>query len=137
MVARCLIISDQPAAYHVIRQRFQQQKFESEVWFLEAQDLRFFSAVTEHGHPAVVLLDITANPTRSLAATARTRALFPNAKVAVRTPNSSTNFCYLAMKAGAHGVIDSSAYGNTKDLSLLVDSIVAGNLIYRRFDSPR
>lgn len=134
MVARCLIISDRITSYDLLKQRVQRQD-EPEVWLLEARDLRFFAPVIEPGHPEVVLLDIAASATKSLAATARVRALFPNAKVAVRAAAPWRNFCYLAIQAGAHGVIDASTYGNRRDLSMLIDSVLAGNLIYRTADS--
>lgn len=130
MMARTLIITDRLVSYLEFQQKLRRHP-EPEIWLVEARDLRFFEHDTYLQPPELVLLDVASGATRSLAATVRVRALFPNAKIAVRAARPWENFSRLAMLAGAHGVIDASTYGSKKDLFLLIDSILAGNLIYR------
>ncbi len=130
MVARSLIISDRLESYGTLQEQLQKYP-DSEVWVVEARDLRFFVQEKYENSPDLVLLDISASPSKCLAATARVRALFPSAKLAVRADASWKGFGYLAMQAGAHGVIDASTYSCKHDLSMLIESIMAGNLIYR------
>ncbi|MFD4841191.1 hypothetical protein ACFWP0_27060 [Achromobacter sp. NPDC058515] len=130
MMARTLIITDRLVSYLEFQQKLRQHP-EPDVWLVEARDLRFFEHETYSQSPELVLLDVAANATRSLAATVRARALFPNAKIAVRAARPWENFARLAMLAGAQGVIDASTYGSKKDLFRLIDSILAENLIYR------
>ena len=134
MMARTLIITDRLSSYRKFQQSLRRFA-ESDVWLIEARDLRFFVHEIYAQQPELVLLDVVAGVTRSLAATLRVRALFPNAKIAVRAARPWANFARLAVQAGAHGVIDASAYDSEEDLCLLIESVLAGNLIYRKCSS--
>jgi len=131
MIARTLIVTDRLSSYRKFQQSLRHIS-EPDVWLIEARDLRFFVHEVYVSQPELVLLDIVAGVTRSLAATLRVRALFPNAKIAVRAARPWVNFARLAVQAGAHGVIDASTYDCEKDMRLLIESVLAGNLIYRR-----
>lgn len=134
MMARTLIITDRLSSYRKFQQSLRHFT-EPDVWLIEARDLRFFVHETYAQQPELVLLDVVAGVTRSLAATLRVRALFPNAKIAVRAARPWANFARLAVQAGAHGVIDATAYDSEKDMCLLIESVLAGNLIYRKCGS--
>ncbi|MDR7948293.1 hypothetical protein [Achromobacter aegrifaciens] len=133
MIARTLIITDRLSSYREFQQSLRHLA-EPDVWLIEARDLRFFGHESYAQQPELVLLDVVAGVTRSLAATLRVRALFPNAKIAVRAMRAWSNFAHLAVQAGAHGVIDASTYDSEKDMWLLIESVLAGNLIYRNCD---
>lgn len=135
MLANTIIITDRLSDYRDFQQALRRQANPT-VWLIEAQDLRFFEHETYPQQPDLVLLDIAESVTRCLAATVRVRALFPCAKVAVRAEPRWKNFAYLAVQAGAHGVIDAAAYGTTRNLSVLIESILAGNLVYRNISEP-
>ncbi|MGE8452709.1 MAG: hypothetical protein ACN6OP_19240 [Pseudomonadales bacterium] len=98
---------------------------------LDAGDLRFFEKDIHTTQAELVILDVMGSQTKCLAATARVRALFPDAKIAVRAMRSWENFSPLLLKAGAHGIIDASTYRSKHAMSMLIDSIMAGNIIYR------
>ncbi|MCY1511886.1 hypothetical protein D9M68_463270 [compost metagenome] len=130
MVARALIISDSLATYGAFHRHLQQYP-DSALWVLDAADLRFFELDSYSKHPELVLLDVTGSKTKCLAATARVRALFPQAKIAVRVIGEWRDFGRLILQAGAHGIIDASTYRSKYDLAIMIDSIMAGNIIYR------
>ncbi|MGY6268310.1 hypothetical protein ACXIUT_01375 [Achromobacter denitrificans] len=130
MVARALIISDGLPVYGAF-QRHLQQYPDSALWVLDAADLRFFELDTYSKYPELVLLDVTSSKTKCLAATTRVRALFPEAKIAVRILGSWERFGRLILQAGAHGVIDAFTYRSRNDLALMIESVMAGNIIYR------
>lgn len=129
-MARILIISDRLAAYGAFQQQLQQYP-DCAIWMLDAGDLRFFELDSRTAHPELVILDVMGSQTKCLAALARVRALFPNAKIAVRALRAWDNFSPLLLQAGAHGIIDASTYRSKHAMSMLIDSIMAGNIIYR------
>lgn len=130
MMARALIISDRLTTYGALQRKLQQYP-ESSVWVLDASDLRFFERDDHAKAPELIVLDVLASQMKCLAATARIRALFPESKVAVRALHSWERFLPLILQAGAHGIIDASTYRSRHALSMLIDSIMAGNIIYR------
>ncbi|WMD20793.1 hypothetical protein RAS12_00015 [Achromobacter seleniivolatilans] len=136
MMARVLIISDRLATYGDFKRQLQQYP-EFAIWMLDAGDLRFFEKDSHTTQAELVILDVMGNQTKCLAALARVRALFPTAKIAVRALRSWDNFSPLLLQAGAHGIIDASTYRSKYAMSMLIDSIMAGNIIYReQRDSP-
>ncbi|MFY0480018.1 hypothetical protein [Achromobacter marplatensis] len=131
MVARALIISDSLATYGAFHLQLQRYP-DSALWVLDAADLRFFELDRYSNHPELVLLDVTGSKTKCLAATARVRALFPQAKIAVRVMGEWPEVSDLILLAGAHGIIDASTYRSKNDLAIMIDAIMAGNIIYRQ-----
>lgn len=130
MMARVLIISDRLAAYGGFQPQLQQYP-DCALWMLDAGDLRFFEQDSRAAQPELVILDVMGSQTKCLAALARVRALFPHAKIAVRALRAWENFSPLLLQAGAHGIIDASTYRSKHAMSMLIDSIMAGNIIYR------
>ena len=130
MMARALIISDRLSTYDCFRRTLNQYP-ELSIWVLDASDLRFFELEKHADAPELVILDVLASPTKCLAATARVRALFPGAKIAVRALALWERFLPLILQAGAHGIIDGYTYHSRHAMSMLIDSMMAGNIIYR------
>ncbi|WP_220805618.1 hypothetical protein [Achromobacter sp. UMC46] len=125
-----MIISDSLANYGAFHRHLQQYP-DSALWVLDASDLRFFELDSYAKQPELVLLDVTVSKTKCLAATARVRAMFPDAKIAVRVLGEWDDFGRLILQSGAHGVIDALTYRSKNDLAIMIDSIMAGNIIYR------
>lgn len=80
--------------------------------------------------PELVVLDILRSPTKCLAVVSRVRAVFPHAKVVVQWQPDPSNFGYLALQVGAHGVAD---FRNTEpaDIKVMLAAVLGGSITRR------
>lgn len=80
--------------------------------------------------PELVVLDILRSPTKCLAVVPRVRAVFPHAKVVVQQQTEPSNFDYLALQVGAHGVAD---FRNTEpaDIKVMLAAVLGGSITRR------
>ena len=135
MLANTIIITDRLSDYRDFQAALRRQAAPT-VWLIEAQDLRFFEHETYPQQPDLVLLDIAESVTRRLAATVRVRALFLARKWrSVPNPDGRTSRTSPCRRAPtAHRRRRPAALPGT--CPCWIDSILAGNLVYRNISEP-
>jgi len=80
--------------------------------------------------PELVVLDILGSSTKCLAVVPRVRAVFPYAKVIVQQHSEPSNFDYLALQVGAHGVADIRKT-DPADIKVMLAAVLGGSITRR------